>query len=126
MLEMITFIFFVEVGWIPDQGIYVPETKTQTENMLYLDMDAYIQWSVLWLQFGMKTYSWFHEWESLIPIYWPARTDFRMAIGITFGILTVGLRHLCSHSVDPFNRITDPVDGFYNEVFLRLSNEIKK
>jgi len=124
MLETLMFVFFVEVGWIPEQGVIMPERREVIGNIMYLDMDAYIQYSVLWVQFGMKTYSWFYEWESLIPVYWPARTDFRMAIGFTFGILTVGLRHLCSHSIDPYGRITDPVDGFYDEIFLKLKGKV--
>ncbi len=122
MLEALVFTFFIELGWIPDQGIYVPESEARVEDIWYLDMDAYIEWRFIWLQVGMKTYSWPVGWGGVMPSFWPARTDYRVSFGLVVGPVRVGIRHLCSHSVDPFQRITDGVDGFYNEIFLRVGN----
>ncbi len=125
MLEVLTFAFFVEVGWIPDQGVILPESDQGIENLFYLDMDAYVQWWILWIRGGMKTYSWPAGWGTGVPCYWPARIDYRFSFGLTYSILTVGLRHLCSHSVNPYGRITDPVDGWYDEIFFRIEAEVR-
>ena len=123
MLEALVFTFFIEIGWIPDQGVIMPECEVQVEDVWYLDMNAYLEWHFLWLEAGMKTYSWLSGWSSAMPAFYPARTDYRCAFGFLLGPVRVGLRHLCSHANDPFRRITDGVDGFYNEIFLRVSNE---
>ncbi len=123
MLEMLTFIFFVEVGWVPEQEIWVPESQYIAEDIFYVDMDAYFQWSVLWMRTGMKLYGWPMKELSAFSFF-PARIDFRGAFGITYNIFTVGIRHSCSRSIAPYGRVTDPVDGYYNEVFLRLEAKI--
>jgi len=123
MLEALMFIFYLEVGYIPDQGIYVPECKARVESIWYLDMDAYIEWHFIWLSVGMKTYSWASGWGGSMPSFWPARIDYRCSFGLVAGPVRIGIRHLCSHSVDPYRRITDGVDGFYDEIFLRISNK---
>jgi len=120
MLELLTFTFFMEVGWVPDQGVILPESEQMVEDVFYLDMDAHVQFSVLWVRAGMKTYSWPAGLGTAAPEYWPARTDFRFAYGLTYSVLTIGMRHLCSHSLDLYGRITDPVDGWYNEIFYRM------
>jgi len=124
MLEVLMFTFFMEIGWIPDQGVVLPESMQYSEHVFYVDMDARVQWWVLWIRGGMKTYSWHSGFGTAAPEFWPARTDFRFAYGLTYSVFTVGLRHLCSHSVDPYGRITDPVDGWYNEIFLRLEGKV--
>jgi len=124
MLELLVFSFFMEVGWIPDQGVVLPERVEYVEDVFYLDMDAHVQFSILWIRAGMKVYSWPVGWDRAIPSFWPARTDYRFSAGLAFGIITVGLRHLCSHSVDAYGRITDPVDGFYDELFVRLEGTV--
>lgn len=123
MLEALVFTFFIEIGWIPDQGIYVPECRGRVEDVWYLDMNAYLEWHFLWLETGIKTYSWPSGWGYAMPSFWPARIDYRCSFGFILPPIRVGMRHLCSHSVDPYRRITDGVDGFYNEIFLRVSNE---
>lgn len=123
MLEALVFTFFIEIGWIPDQGIMVPECKAAVEDVWYLDMNSYLEWRFLWLEAGMKTYSWPSGWATVAPSFWPTRIDYRCAVGFLVGPVRVGMRHLCSHSVDPFQRITDGVDGSFSEIFLRVSNE---
>jgi len=100
----------------------MPESSEQVDNVFYLDLDACMQISIVWLQVGMKTYSWPHGWGIAMPEHWPARIDYRCSCGLTYGLFTLGLRHLCSHSVDPLGRITDGVDGSYNELFLRVES----
>ena len=117
------FTFYLEVGWIPSQDILVPESEMAVEDVFYFDMNGYLEWHFLWLEAGMKAYSWPVGWESAMPDFWPARIDYRCALGFLIGPVRAGIRHLCSHSVDPYNRITDGVDGSYDEIFLRISNE---
>ncbi len=123
MLEALMFVFFVEVGWIPEQEIYIPDSRYLTENIYYCDMDAYVQVSIIWVQVGMKLYGW--PIGSDYPLsFFPARIDFRASAGLTYGIVTIGIRHFCSRSIALYGRVTDPVDGFYDEIFLRLEAEI--
>ncbi len=124
MLELLVFSFFMEVGWIPDQGVILPESTECVEDVFYLDMDALVRCGILWIRAGMKTYSWPAGRNGAMPSYWPARVDYRFSVGLTCSILTVGLRHLCSHSLDPYGRITDPVDGWYDEIYVRLDGAI--
>jgi len=125
MLEMLTFIFFVEVGWIPEQEVYAPKSQYLVNDVFYIDMDAYVQHSILWVQVGMKFYGWPIGHDYPLSFY-PAHIDFRAAIGLTYNIMTIGIRHLCSRPVAFHGQVADPVEGFYNEIFLRLSNEVKK
>ena len=125
MFEALMFVFFIEVGWIPDQAIYVPKSEYFVEDIFYCDMDAYVQVSIFWVQVGMTLYAWpMDSMSPPLPSFFPARIDFRGAIGITYSILTIGLRHFCSRSIAPYGRVTDPVDGFYDEIFLRLEGKI--
>lgn len=125
MLEALIFTFFLELGWIPDQGLYLPESQMEVRNVYYVDLDATVRYLVFWLQLGMKNYSWPSGWTAAGLSFWPARTDYRCSFGLTYGLLTIGLRHLCSHTVDPYRRVTDGVDGWYDELFLRITGVAK-
>ena len=123
MLEALVFTFFIELGWIPDQGIILPETETYINDIYYVEFNSYFQYSIIWAQVGIRVYAYPWGWEKLRPQFWPVRFDFNISTGITLGIVTIGVRHLCVHTVDSFSRVTDPLDGFYDEIFLRVSNE---
>jgi len=126
MLEALVFTFFIELGWIPNQGVMLPECEAQVEDIWYLDMNAYLEWHFLWLEAGVKIYSWPTGWGDMMPSFWPARIDLPCGFGFLAGPIRVGMRHLCSHSADPYMRITDPVDGFFNEIFLRVGGSIER
>jgi len=121
MLEALTFAFFIEIGWIPNERAIMPESRYSIEDVFYIDTEAYLQYSVIWICIGMKVYSWPRSWDTITPNFSPARIDFRSSLGLAYSLFTIGLRYFCAHSVDPYQRITDGIDGYYNEIFFRIA-----
>ena len=127
MLEAIVFLFYLEMGYIPYDQVVTYDSCFHTEHSFYVDFDVTIRFHFLFVGGGIKVYTWPSGVDSVgMPSFWPHRIDSRFTAGLQFGILSVGMRHLCVHPVTPYikrRRISDPVDGAYSEFFIRLSNK---
>ena len=118
MLEALVFSYFIELGWIPYDDVITYDSSCHQENSFYLAFDTELKWSFFWIGGNVKIFTWHHEGNT----FWPNRIDFLSRLGIDVGILTIGWRHLCSHPIMPYVRITDAPDGAFTEFFIRLSN----
>ena len=130
MLEAIIFLFSLEVGYIPYDQVVTYDSCFHAEDSFYVDFDATIKFHFFFVGGGFKVYAWPSGVDSVgMPSFWPHRIDSKFTAGLQFGILSIGVRHLCAHPVTPYiqrRRITDPADGAYSEFFARFEGKVGK
>ena len=130
MLEILSLIFYIEAGYIPQSQIFTyaaPETEFLEENNLfYTDLGATLFfWNVLYIGGSVKTYVW-----PLATGNWsPHKTDYLFKIGAVFGILEIGFRHWCKHPMMPYlytHGDFNTVDEVHEEIFIKFEGRIGK
>ena len=121
MLEALVFSYFLELGWIPYDKVITYESTNHQENNFYMTFDSEVKWFFFWVGGNVKVYTWYHRGNN----FWPHRIDFLSRVGIDIGIFTFGWRHICSHPIMPYERITDAPDGTFTEFYIRIGNTKK-
>lgn len=127
-MKILTFLFFVEVGWLPHSflAIYdLPESIDQYFGESYyteLGADVFV-WN-FYAGGGVKTYvrDCYENWS-----FAPQMAEYSFQLGWRNSWLDFGWRHYCCHPVFPFATfaIADVRwEGAYDEVFIRVTGEI--
>ena len=111
--------YFVEVGRIPYDNVITYDSAYRQENNFYLALDSELKLFFFWIGGNVIIFTWHHDGNT----FWPHRIDLFSRAGIDIGILTIGWRHLCSHPIMPYERITDAPDGAFTEFFLRIGTK---
>jgi hypothetical protein len=130
MLEVLSFIFYVELGYIPQSEVFTyvaPELECIDENHLfYTDLGATVFfWDILYIGGSVKTYVWpmgFGEWS-------PNKADYLFKVGARFYLVEIGFRHWCKHPVIPHLYRHDnfnTIDEVHEELFLKLEGRVGK
>ena len=127
MLEILSFLFFVEVGYMPQSQVltYIApycEEAVNTGQQFYTELGATVfAWDILYVGGSVRT----HVWPVGGGSFWPHKADYLFRLGVKLGIVEIGFRHTCKHAVTPFQRenlVT--VDEVHEEIFIRFEGKV--
>lgn len=124
MLEILSFLFFIEAGYMPQSQVITyaaPEETINSSVSLYTELGATIYfWDILFVGGSVRT----HIWPNTGG-FWPHKADYLFEVGAQWGPVSAGFRHRCKHPVVPFQREGMlMVDEVQEELYFRVEGEI--
>ena len=127
MLEILTFVFFVELGYMPQSQVY---TYTEQQEIIDSSKQLYTElgirmylWDTFYVGGAVKT----HMWIAGFGNFFPHKTDYLFEFGVIWGVLEIGFRHWCKHPVVPYLHQMgnfDTVDEVHETIFIRMEGKI--
>ena len=125
-MNILAFLFAIEIGIIPSNVIYgyennQPEIFTKTGYYTTLEGGVLI-YDILYIKGLVRT-------EMVKEInktkFYPHLALYGLEAGMEYGILKIGIKHLCAHPIIPFaykSLKQSNIDMGYNEIFIRIES----
>ena len=120
----LTLLFAVELGIVPMNTwlMYEMEPYFQSSPHYFLELETEAQaFEHLFIGGAVKTRAWKNAetWT-----YHPFSAEYELNAGIRIDSLEIGLRHMCTHPVIPYQATVAPreirYEGSYDEFYIRM------
>jgi hypothetical protein len=122
MLEFITLLYVLELGFMPKETAYIGKINEIHENVFYTELDAEVRfWDVFFIGGNMVVRM------NKIPdthMFDPYSADFFFRTGFNIGPITLYYEHLCIHPISGqgIGNLRSLRYGGYDKFGLRISN----